>query len=170
MKHIHTFESFLNEAVEKDPKLRVGSSITIEMDDEDGDFNAGDYQVVGLTRGGVIMSGMGKNKLQVSFGALNDAGYTVNEGYRSIPGNVKIAGKYEIKIGSKTETTLVAGFERANDDSDSLYFMDDDKLRDEIGSLLVKNSDMFKLEKGKAVKATTTKNVKDVTIKRIGDL
>jgi hypothetical protein len=79
MKHIHTFESFLNEGTVKDPKLRVGASITIELDDQDGDFYAGDYQVVGLTRGGVIMSGMGKNKLEVSIGALNDAGYTVNE-------------------------------------------------------------------------------------------
>lgn len=79
MKHIKTFESFLNEGTEKDPDLRVGASVTIEMDDEDGDFSAGDYQVIGLTRGGVIMSGMGKNKLEVSIGALNDAGYTVNE-------------------------------------------------------------------------------------------
>ena len=79
MKHIKTFESFLNEVDSKDPKLVKGADITIEMDDEDGDFSAGDYRVTGLTRGGVILDGMGKRNLQVSFGALNDAGYTVNE-------------------------------------------------------------------------------------------
>jgi hypothetical protein len=84
MKHLHTFESFLNESNEKDPNLTVGVDITIETDDQDGDFSAGDYQVVGLTRGGVIISGMGKTKLLVSFGALNDAGYTVNEGFQPL--------------------------------------------------------------------------------------
>ena len=81
MKHIHTFESFLNESEVKDPKLIKGADITIEMDDEDGDFSAGDYRVTGLTRGGVILDGMGKRNLQVSFGALNDAGYTINENF-----------------------------------------------------------------------------------------
>jgi len=79
MKHIHTFESFLNEADTKDPKLVKGVDITVEMDDEDGDFVAGDYRVTGLTRGGVMLDGMGKRNLQVTFGALSDAGYTVNE-------------------------------------------------------------------------------------------
>jgi len=79
MKHIHTFESFLNEAEGRDPKLVKGADITIEMDDEDGDFAAGDYKVTGLTRGSVILDGMGKRNLQVTFGSLNNAGYTVNE-------------------------------------------------------------------------------------------
>jgi hypothetical protein len=79
MKHLHTFESFLNEADAKDPKLVKGADITIEMDDEDGDFVAGDYRVTGLTRGGVMLDGMGKRNLQVTFGALSNAGYTVNE-------------------------------------------------------------------------------------------
>jgi len=79
MKHLHTFESFLNEADAKDPKLVKGADITIEMDDEDGDFVAGDYRVTGLTRGSVMLDGMGKRNLQVTFGALSDAGYTVNE-------------------------------------------------------------------------------------------
>jgi len=94
----------------------------------------------------------------------------VTEAYKNIPYNVKIAGKYEITIDSKIETTSVAGFERQNDDSDSLYFMDDDKLRDSIGSLIVKNSDMPKLQKGTVVTATTSKGDKIVKIKRIGDL
>jgi hypothetical protein len=94
----------------------------------------------------------------------------LNETYRAVPGTVKIAGQYEITIGSKIETTRVAGFERQDDDSDSLYFMDEDPLRDTLGSLIVKNSDMFKLEKGAAVKAKGTKDGKEVKIKRIGDL
>jgi hypothetical protein len=94
----------------------------------------------------------------------------LNEAYRNIPGNVKISGQYEITIGSKIETTQVAGFERQDDDNDSLYFMDEDPLRDTLGSLIVKNSDMFKLERGTVIKAKTTKDNKEVKIKRIGDL
>jgi hypothetical protein len=94
----------------------------------------------------------------------------LNEAYRQIPYNVKIAGKYEITVDGKTEITSVAGFERQDNDSDSLYFMDSDPLRATIGSIIVKNSDMFKLEKGTTVKATTTKVGKEVKIKRIGDL
>jgi hypothetical protein len=86
----------------------------------------------------------------------------LNEAYKPIPYNVKISGKYEI--------TVVAGFERQDSDNDSLYLMDSDPLRSTIGSLIVKNSDMFKLEKGTKVNATTTKGGKSVKIKRVGDL
>jgi hypothetical protein len=81
MENLPNYEDFINEQLNesmKDPDLKVGKSITIEMDDQDGDFNAGEYKIIGLTRGGVILSGMGKNKLEVSFGALKDAKYTVN--------------------------------------------------------------------------------------------
>jgi hypothetical protein len=94
----------------------------------------------------------------------------INKAYKDIPHNVKIAGKYEITIDGKTVSTSVAGFERENDDSDSLYFMDEDKLRDTIGTLIVKNSDMPKLQKGTTVKAIGSKNNKEVKIKRIGDI
>ena len=94
----------------------------------------------------------------------------LNEAYKPIPYNVKISGKYEITVDGKTETTLVAGFERQDSDNDSLYLMDSDPLRSTIGSLIVKNSDMFKLEKGTKVNATTTKGGKSVNIKRVGDL
>jgi hypothetical protein len=170
MKHIKTFESFVNESGMKDPDLKVGVEISIEMDDDDGDFNAGDYQIVGLTRGGVILTGMGQDNLQISFGALSDAGYTINEAYKNIPATMKIAGEYEITIGSKTEVTKVAGFERENDDSDSLYLMDNDPLKDEHGSFTVKNSDMPKLSKGMSVKGACSKHNTPVTLKRIGDL
>ena len=94
----------------------------------------------------------------------------LNESYKRVPGNVKIAGQYEISIGSSTSVTRVAGFERQNDDSDSLYFMDEDPLRDTVGTLIVKNVDMFKLEKGTLVKAVSSKSGKEVKIKRVGDL
>ena len=94
----------------------------------------------------------------------------ITEAYKSIPYNVKIAGKYEVMIDGKKENTTVAGFERQNDDSDSLYLMDSDPLKPTIGGFIVKNSDMFKLEKGTTVKAVTSKSNQDVKIKRIGNL
>ena len=61
-----------------DPNLIKGAEITIEMDDEDDNFNAGDYVISGLSKGGVTLQGMGKKNLFISFGALKDAGYTIN--------------------------------------------------------------------------------------------
>ena len=94
----------------------------------------------------------------------------VSESYKNIPYNVKIAGEYEIMINGKKEFTRVAGFERLNDDSDMLYLMDEDPLKKSLGSFIVKNKDMFKLEKGTTVKAVTTKTKEDIKIKRIGNL
>lgn len=94
----------------------------------------------------------------------------VSESYKNIPYNVKIAGEYEIMINGKKEFTRVAGFERLNDDSDMLYLMDEDPLKNSLGSFIVKNKDMFKLEKGTTVKAVTTKTHEDIKIKRIGNL
>jgi hypothetical protein len=94
----------------------------------------------------------------------------ITEAYKQVGPLVKIAGKYEVIIGGNKENITVAGFERQNDDSDSLYLMDSDKLKPIIGSLIVKNSDMFKLEKGTTVKAITSKGNQDVKIKRIGNL
>jgi hypothetical protein len=59
-------------------KLIKGAEITIEMDDQDGDFNAGDYKIVGLYRGGIIVDGMGKRNFKISLGALKDTGFTIN--------------------------------------------------------------------------------------------
>ena len=94
----------------------------------------------------------------------------LNEAYKQIPYNVKISGEYEITINSKIVTTKVAGFERENDDSDSLYLMDNDPLKAEHGSFIVKNSDMPKLQKGTSVKAVCSKHGAPATLKRIGDL
>lgn len=94
----------------------------------------------------------------------------LNEAYKQIPYNVKISGEYEITINSKIITTKVAGFERQGDDSDLLYLMDSDPLKDEHGGFIVKNSDMPKLSKGTLVKAVCSKHGIPATLKRIGDL
>lgn len=114
MKHVHTLESFLNEETLKGPGIKVGDNVTIELDDQDGDFSAGDYQVVGLTRGGVILNGMGERNLQVSFGALNDAGYTINEGALNEAFNLRLSDSYAIQIWQDYQKDIVALVARIN--------------------------------------------------------
>jgi hypothetical protein len=94
----------------------------------------------------------------------------IAEAYKQVPYNMKISGKFEITIKGKTVETLIAGFERENDDSDSLYLMDNDPLKDEHGSFIVKNSDMPKLSKGLPVNGKCTKHGTPVKLKRIGDV
>ena len=97
----------------------------------------------------------------------------VNESYKRPSPTTKIAGEYRVTWGrypSLDAMVSVAGFERENDDSDSLYLMDDDDYKPLIGSLIVKNKDMSKLEKGIEVKAKTTIGDHDAIIRRIGDL
>lgn len=94
----------------------------------------------------------------------------LNESYKQIPYNMKISGKFEITINGNAFSTSIAGFERQSDDSDSLYLMDNDPLKAEHGSFIVKNSDMPKLQKGTVVKGVCSKHNTPVTLKRIGDL
>ena len=96
----------------------------------------------------------------------------VNEAYKEIPYNMKISGKFSVKVGNDSPIEmLIAGFERNDDASDSLYFMDtDDDKKVKWGSFIVKNSDMPKLSKGQEVKASTSKGDLPVKLKRIGDL
>ena len=94
----------------------------------------------------------------------------LNEAYKQIPGDMKISGKFEISIDGKKYFTKVAGFEREGDDTDSLYLMDEDPLKVEHGSFIVKNSDMPKLSKGIEVKGKCTKHGTSAKLKRIGDL
>lgn len=82
----------------------------------------------------------------------------------------KIAGVYDVIVGKNPAVkTKVAGFERQDDTNDSLYLMDDDKLKLTVGTFIVKNSDMPKLEKGTQVTCKTS-NGDDAKIKRVGDL
>jgi len=71
------FESEVNES---NLGLKAGMKITIENDDEDGDFKAGEYDVISSKKfGNITLSGMGQKKLELSSGALKQAGFTINE-------------------------------------------------------------------------------------------
>ncbi len=96
----------------------------------------------------------------------------VNEAYKQIPYNMKISGKFSVKVGNDSPIELlIAGFERNDDATDALYLMDsDDDKRVKWGGFIVKNSDMPKLSKGQEVKAVTSKGDLPVKLKRIGDL
>lgn len=85
----------------------------------------------------------------------------------------KIAGLYEVLIPSYSKTKMknnVAGFEREDDSHDSLYLMDDDKLKNKYGSFIIKNSDMNKFEKGVIVTGITSFNGAIVKLKRLGSI
>jgi hypothetical protein len=73
--------AWTNESVnESNLGLRAGMKITIENDDEDGDFKAGEYDVISAKKfGNITLSGMGQKKLELSSGALKQAGFTINE-------------------------------------------------------------------------------------------
>ena len=97
----------------------------------------------------------------------------INESYKRPSATTKIAGEYRISWGkypALDAIVRVAGFERQDDDSDSLYLMDDDPQKPKIGSIIVKNKDMNKLEKSIEVKAKTSIGDQDAIIRRIGDL
>jgi len=94
----------------------------------------------------------------------------LNEAYKRPASDMKISGKFEISIDGKTHTTKIAGFEREGDDTDSLYLMDEDPLKNEHGSFIVKNADMPNLSKGKVVNGVCSKHNTPVTLKRIGNL
>lgn len=82
------------ESVNEGNRIRKGMFITIEMDDDDGDFNAGEYEVIGTPKGGIILKGMGHGKLYVTQGALNDAGYTIKESVNEGRKRIRVKRKY----------------------------------------------------------------------------
>lgn len=97
----------------------------------------------------------------------------IQEAYKDIPYNMKIAGVYEVDINHPivdAAVVRIAGFERQGDDTDALYFMDNDPYKSEFGNLIVKNKDMFTLSKGKSVSAYSTKTNEKFKIKRLRDL
>jgi hypothetical protein len=93
----------------------------------------------------------------------------VNEAYKPVPYNVKIAGVYKVDDGDAKFIVKVAGFERQGDDTDALYLMDSDPHKAALGSIIVKNKQMMTLSKGKSVYAQTTTG-NDVKIERVSDL
>lgn len=78
-RNVLSFTQFTNEqnSILESKKLSKGMMITIENDDEDGYFSAGDYTVIGKPKGGFILRGMGHRSLKVTQGELNDVGYTI---------------------------------------------------------------------------------------------
>jgi hypothetical protein len=97
---------------------------------------------------------------------------SVDEAYKQVPATMKISGKFVIKVGTEqNDTILIAGFERNDDTTDSLYMMDsDDDKKAKWGSFIVKNSDMPNISKGKDVWGKTSKGNLPVKLIRIGDL
>jgi hypothetical protein len=174
MKHVHTFESFLSENTSDTITVTLTKSAADSME-RDLKANGVKYTKVKPTVFEVENSGKARTAIRLVKERFGTRAIIVKESelveaYKPIPYNVKIAGQYEITTDSGVVNTKIAGFERQNDDSDSLYFMDGDPLRDTLGSIIVKNSDMFKLQKGTAVKAVGSNNKKEVKIKRVGDL
>ena len=91
----------------------------------------------------------------------------INEAYKQVPYNKKVTGTYEVTCGSEKTEVSVAGFERENDDSDSLYLMDNDAMKSKWGGLIVKNSEMPKLEKGGIHNAIISKTKETCKIRKI---
>ena len=173
MKHLKTFESFLNDAA-NESTLEISGNAYDMWNDKKVQRELQDIKIkiVGDMKGVMTLSGDKEelNKVRAIFGIKESV---VKESYKQIPYNVKVAGKYEVLVGrypTVSATVTVAGFERQNDDSDSLYLDDSDEFKPMFGGFIVKNSDMKKLEKGITVNAVTSKDNKDAKITRIGDL
>lgn len=166
MKHIKLFEAWKKEYLQK---MSMEDFAKIEKDSEVL-FRGVRYTVDENTGVTLVLKPVKFGRpILVNYSMFCDYG-AINESYKRPSATTKISGEYEIIIDGKVVNTQVAGFERQNDTEDSLYFMDNDPLRDTIGSLTVKNSDMPKLEKGTIIKAKSSKNGKEIQIKRIGDL
>jgi hypothetical protein len=69
-------------------KLKRGDKITIEFDDEDGDYKAGEYTVIGGSKGGKELEGMGI-KIFMTDRELNSIEYTVKESYDGTLSDIK---------------------------------------------------------------------------------
>ena len=173
MKHIQTFEGFLNEAdsVKAEQLIGIvndahkeGTTVTVTKSGKTFEISS----VLYMHYKTVVFKAT--NGSDVTFKHNDMVTVQINESYKQIPYNMKISGKFEITINGKLHNTSIAGFERRDDDNDSLYLMDEDPLKAEHGSFIVKNSDMPKLQKGTVVKAMCSKHNTPATLKRIGDL
>lgn len=100
---------------------------------------------------------------------LNEYG-SFHKRYRSIGSTTKIAGKYVGIYNNKEYQFQIAGFEREDDENDSLYFLDSEPLKKDWGTITVPNEDMVQLSKGQLVRrATIKKTGETVWLRRIGD-
>ena len=102
-------------------------------------------------------------------GFLNEYG-TFYKNYRQVGSTTKIAGKYAGVYKNKTYQFQIAGFEREDEDHDSLYFLDSEPLKKDWGTITVPNEDMVQLSKGQPVtRATIKKTGESILLRRIGD-
>jgi hypothetical protein len=85
--------------------------------------------------------------------------------------DTKVSGKYDFKTNTGVGYEIaVVGFERKNDDSDSLYFDDSESTaKRELGSITIKNSSWKNLSKGKTIIATSDTGING-KLTRIGNL
>jgi len=93
--------------------------ITIEFDDEDGDYKAGEYTVIGGSKGGKELKGMGI-KIFMTDRELNSIEYTVNESVTDASNNL------EKIFGTDQETMDM--FQRIEDEGtvkDMIEFIDE---------------------------------------------
>jgi len=114
-----TGERLFSESVVNEGKLKRGDKITIEFDDEDGDYKAGEYTVIGGSKGGKELKGMGI-KIFMTDRELNSIEYTVNESVTDASNNL------EKIFGTDQETMDM--FQRIEDEGtvkDMIEFIDE---------------------------------------------
>jgi len=118
-----TGERLFSESVVNEGKLKRGDKITIEFDDEDGDYKAGEYTVIGGSKGGKKggkeLKGMGI-KIFMTDRELNSIEYTVNESVTDASNNL------EKIFGTDQETMDM--FQRIEDEGtvkDMIEFIDE---------------------------------------------
>ena len=66
-------------------------------------------------------------------------------------------GKYSFKTKDKEYIINVAGVEKHNSDLDSLYLMDSDSSKSELGGILIKNSAWRKITTSSTITGTSSK-------------
>lgn len=100
-------------------KLKRGDKITIEFDDEDGDYKAGEYTVIGGSKGGKELEGMGI-KIFMTDRELNSIEYTVKESVNDAYNNL------EKIFGTDQETMdIFQGIEDNGTVKDMIEFIDE---------------------------------------------
>lgn len=81
--------------------------------------------------------------------------------------DIRVRGAYEFQTGKDTYIFNVLGFEQANDDSDSLEISD--ALKQELGSIIIKNNAWNKLNKGLTIQAHSYNGNLKGKLKRISN-
>lgn len=86
-----------------------------------------------------------------------------------VPANQKVKGIYNVKIGESDINIEIIGFEKNNSETIALY-PSDPFHSETMSGLVVKNTAISNISKGKIVEAISSKTGKKVKIKRVADL